>query len=94
MAQNGGKRQGAGRPKGSVNKSTSEMRKLAGKYSEKVFKELARLATEAESEQARVSACKELLDRAYGKSPQAITDPDGGKLFPDRIEVAIVKVKG
>jgi hypothetical protein len=30
--------------------------------------ELARLAEHAESEQARVSACKEILDRAYGKS--------------------------
>jgi len=31
-----------------------------------------RLAKHAESEQARVAACKEILDRAYGKSVQPI----------------------
>jgi hypothetical protein len=31
--------------------------------------ELARLATHAESESARIAAGKEILDRAYGKAP-------------------------
>lgn len=38
--------------------------------------ELARLAREAESEQARVSAANSILDRAYGKPAQAIVGGD------------------
>lgn len=60
------------RPKGSLNKSTKEVKEIAQKYTDKAIKELARLATKAESEQARVSACRELLDRAYGKPAQAV----------------------
>jgi hypothetical protein len=32
------------------------------------IKKLARLAKDAQSEQARISACNALLDRAYGRS--------------------------
>ena len=74
-----GERRG-GRAKGTPNKSTAEVKQLAGKYAPAALKELARLSTEAESEQARVSACKEILDRAYGKAPQAITGDDGGPI--------------
>jgi hypothetical protein len=53
--------------------------KLAGKYAPAAIKELARLATKAESEQARVSAIKEILDRSFGKAPQALSvDGDVG----------------
>ncbi len=34
--------------------------------------ELARLATEAESEAARVAAIKELFDRGFGKAKQSL----------------------
>lgn len=66
-----------GRKKGVPNKATSDLRELAKQYAPSALKELARLANEAESETARVSAIKELFDRAYGKSPQAHTGPDG-----------------
>jgi hypothetical protein len=36
------------------------------------IKELASLATHAESEAARVAACREILDRPYGKAMQPI----------------------
>ena len=62
-----------GRTKGTPNKATREVKDLAQRYAPDALKELARLAREAESESARVSAIKELLDRAYGKAPQAIT---------------------
>jgi hypothetical protein len=49
---------------------------MAQQYTPAAIAELGRLSTEAESEAARVSAIKELLDRAYGKSPQAVVgDP-------------------
>lgn len=41
-------------------------------HAEAAICELARLATAAESEAARVAAIKELLDRGFGKAPQAL----------------------
>lgn len=61
-----------GRQKGTPNKSTADIKALAQNYTDAALKELARLATKAESETARVSAIKELFDRAYGKATQAI----------------------
>jgi hypothetical protein len=80
VSKRGGARPGAGRKKGVPNKATADVRALAGQYAPSALKELARLATQAESEAARVSAIKEVLDRAYGKSPMAVehSGPDGG----------------
>lgn len=77
----GGARPGAGRPKGSKNKVPGHVRELAREYSDEAVSELARLAGampgaktgKARSESARVMAIKELLDRAWGKSTQAVS---------------------
>jgi hypothetical protein len=50
------------------NKATAEIRTLAREHGPDAIKELARLAKEAQSEQARISASNALLDRAYGRS--------------------------
>ncbi len=105
----GGKRPGAGRKKGSVNKTTAEIRALAQSYGESALFELARMAGlipvqgakngardgAAESEQVRKDALKEILDRAYGKSPQAVTgDPDNPiEVRFSRIEMVVVDPK-
>jgi hypothetical protein len=68
----GGKRPGAGRKPGQRNKITAEIKDLAMKYAPDAVKELGRLAKEAESEQARAAAIKEILDRGYGKSKQSM----------------------
>lgn len=65
-------RKTGGRKAGVPNKATREIKALAQSYGAGAIRELARLSTKAESETARVSAIKELLDRAYGKAPQAI----------------------
>lgn len=65
-----------GRPKGSLNKATADIKALAMEHAPKAMKELARLAIEAESEAARVSAIKELFDRGFGKSKQALVGGD------------------
>ena len=57
-----------GRPPGALNKSTAQVKALAQKHGPAAIARLAALAQEAESEQAQVAACRELLDRAYGKS--------------------------
>ena len=70
MARKGESKTG-GRVAGTPNKSTAAIKEMAGKHSEKVIRELARLATGADSEQVRVSAGRELLDRACGKPAQS-----------------------
>jgi hypothetical protein len=42
------------------------------RYGPAAIEELIRLATNAESEAARVAACREILDRAYGRATQPI----------------------
>lgn len=79
----GGKRDGAGRPKGVPNKVTREVREVAQKYTVKAINELAKMAgliegkPPAESEQVRKAALDSLLDRGCGKPAQAVTGEDG-----------------
>lgn len=65
-----------GRPLGSLNKATADVKALAQQYTEGALKELARLALGAESETARVAAIKEILDRGHGKSREHVTVRD------------------
>lgn len=74
-----GERRG-GRKAGTPNKVTLEIKALAQQHAPSAVKELARLAVKAESEAARVAAIKEILDRSYGKSPQALTGEGGGPI--------------
>lgn len=69
---------GRGRPKGALNKITADVKAIAQEYTEQAIKVLADIMVNGESEAARVSAVNALLDRAYGKPPQAITGDDGG----------------
>lgn len=85
-----GKKTGGGTRKGVPNKSTADVKALASQYAPSAMAELGRLSVQAESEPARVAACKEILDRAYGKSPQAITGADGGPVQIQKIERVIV----
>lgn len=83
MAKIGGKRPGAGRPKGSIAKNTAEIRALAQVYGEPGVRRLAELANlipgvlPADSQTTQVLAIKELFDRGYGKSVQPQSGPDG-----------------
>src|SRR6187455_2351500 len=61
-----------GRKPGTPNKMTAEVRELARYHGSDAIQELARIALHSKTDQARVAAIKELLDRGYGKSPQAI----------------------
>ena len=68
MAAHKGHVKVGGRKAGTPNKATADVKALAQSYAPEAIKELARLATSAQSEQARVAAIKEILDRAYGKA--------------------------
>jgi hypothetical protein len=50
----------------------AEIRALAQGHAPAALEALARLAVDAESEQARLAACNALLDRAYGKPTQPL----------------------
>lgn len=68
-----------GRQKGSLNKVTLEIKEIAAEYGPRAITLLWAIAQASESDAAKVAAIREILDRAYGKPPQATTikgDPD------------------
>jgi hypothetical protein len=75
-----------GRQKGTPNKSTAEVKAIAGKYGPAAIKKAAELAglitgkPHAESEAARIAAINTILDRAYGKATQPIAGDDDAPL--------------
>lgn len=71
------KPEGSGRKPGQLNKATAQVKELAAQHGPDAIKTLARLAKEADNDAAKISACKELLDRAYGKAAQPVGGGDG-----------------
>ena len=71
-----GERRG-GRQKGTPNKVTADNRAAARLHADDELGSRRKSPRHGQSETARISACKEILDRAYGKSPQAVTGEDG-----------------
>lgn len=83
MAKRGGKRPGAGRPKGSRDTATIEQKatleELAREHTPLAVQTLADVAGRSESDAARVSAASAILDRGYGKPRQAVDHELSGK---------------
>lgn len=86
----GGRREGAGRPRGAPNKSNATLRDIARGYTQEAIDALVSiLANEDEPAAARVSAANALLDRGYGKAATVINgDDDGGPV------VTMIKLVG
>ena len=61
-----------GRQKGTPNRATAAVKEAAREHGPDAINELARLMKHAESERVRVMACREILDRAYGKPRQTL----------------------
>lgn len=57
-----------GRPKGSPNRATRDVKEAAREYTSEALRTLANIVRRGKTEQARVAAAKELLDRGYGKA--------------------------
>lgn len=73
-----------GRQAGTPNKANAELREFAGRYTIEAVKGLHAIARDKKvPAAARVGAWREILDRAVGKAPQALTDQDGNRLFPE-----------
>ena len=93
MALHGGKRIGAGRPKGSKSPLTLKIdqarQALIDAYIEKIRpinEALIKKATEGD-----IQAIRELHDRVYGKAPQAITGAEGGPIEIVGVEIKVRK---
>lgn len=68
----GGRRPGAGRPKGRKNAATLEIEAAAKEFAGDALAALKKVATKGRSEGARVAAATALLDRGYGRPRQSI----------------------
>ncbi|WP_072389474.1 hypothetical protein [Hyphomicrobium sp. CS1BSMeth3] len=95
MARGGakpGERRG-GRRKGTPNRATADIKAAAQLHGAAALERLAYLMTNADSEAAQVAAAKEILDRAYGKAPQALTVDPGDK-FTDMLKAFLGSIDG
>lgn len=73
MAQHGGKRPGAGRKPGHVSKAKLDIAERAKTHGDAALRTLASIMADADApHSARVSAANAILDRGYGKPPQAL----------------------
>lgn len=95
MAGRGGARPGAGRPKGSKDKTTREvgatLSELARAHTSSALATLIELMNDRLQPGAvRVSAANSLLDRGYGRAPQAVqlTGADGVSLAEEAASAA------
>ncbi|SKA72446.1 hypothetical protein SAMN02745130_01076 [Thiothrix eikelboomii] len=71
--QNGGKREGAGRKQGSINKVKLELRDAARAYTQAALETLVEIMNDHEAPHAaRISAANSLLDRGHGKPTQSL----------------------
>lgn len=71
---------GKGRPKGSLNKATKDIKELARELAPDATKRLKELL-QSDSEAVALGAVKEIYDRAYGKATQPIAgDEDGAAI--------------
>lgn len=87
----GGKRNGAGRPKGAVNSTTASLRELAREHTQDALAVLVQIAKAGESEAARVSAANALLDRGYGKPSQVLSGDEEGGPVVHKIELVALE---
>ncbi len=93
MTPIGGKRPGAGRPKGVPNRITREIRDAAAPYSAKALKALVRVMDSKESsDSAVVAAATTILAYAHGKPRQMIEHAgEGGGPVEIKVTRTIVR---
>ena len=75
MTGRGGVREGAGRPVGSQNRATVDMKSrlsmLAREYTWSAFDTLVDVCENGQSDSARIAAATALLDRGFGRPREA-----------------------
>jgi hypothetical protein len=84
-----------GRRKGTPNKATADVKAAAQEWTPAAILVLAVVMLDSdEPAAARVSAARELLDRAHGKVPQGIglADGSGEPVLPRRVIIELADV--
>ncbi|WP_207915783.1 hypothetical protein [Paraburkholderia sp. BL9I2N2] len=71
---------------------TADIKALAQSFGAEAIQTLVSIAQASESDQAKISAVKELLDRGYGKAVQAMEI--AGKDGAPAVQIKIVKSEG
>lgn len=70
-----------GRPKGVPNKATADLKALAQPYTDEALRVIVSIMRKRKAQDnARLAAASAVLDRAYGKPPQAHTGDGGGPI--------------
>ena len=69
-----------GRRKGTPNKVSAAIREVALQHGPDAIQELVRLMKRAEKESVRIAACREILDRAYGRPRQTMEHEHTGEV--------------
>jgi hypothetical protein len=71
-------RKTGGRAAGTPNRATADLKTVAREYGPRVIEKLWGICEKGESDQAKINAARELLDRGYGKPAQPVSgDGDG-----------------
>jgi hypothetical protein len=89
----GGKRAGAGRPKGSKDPNTLKAELFRSALIAKAIEEQKEIfdALFGQAKLGNIPAIKELFERVMGKAPQPFQDDDGNSILPFQL---IVKQQG
>jgi len=95
QSSRGGKRPGSGRKRGTPNKSTFELKKAAARYGDEALKTLMAIIRNPETPvNVTVSACKEVLDRGFGKPAITVDIPEVNlNVFPPQEELDAIYEK-
>jgi hypothetical protein len=76
-----------GRKAGTPNKTPSEVKKLCQEHGIEIISVLLTVARNPVNPAAQVSACRELLDRGFGKSPTTVEGTEDGPPVKQQIVV-------
>ena len=91
MVSHGGLRKGSGRPAGSVNKATKELKlnlsELAREYTNEALNTLVDVMQSSQSDSARIAAATAILDRGYGRPAKTTSLEVNTSCRPTKIEL-------
>ena len=72
-------RKTGGRVAGTPNRATADLKTVARDYGPRVIEKLWGICQNGESDQAKINAARELLDRGYGKPAQPVSGNSDGE---------------
>jgi len=95
QSNRGGKRAGSGRKRGATNKLTFELKKVAASHGDEVLNKLMAIMRDPETpSNVAVMACKEMLDRGFGKPAITIDETEVNiNVFPPKEELDAIYEK-